>query len=412
MLAEIIAVGSELANGAVVNTNSAWLARALQKYGLAVTHHTIVGDHTAYLRSTIKEAQARSQWIFITGGLGPTYDDITKECIAAELNRPLHLSASAMDHVEDFFRNRQKPMTANNRKQALIPQGGEVLENPAGLAPGIWLEEGTKTIILLPGPPHEMKATFETSVEPRLASLRQSVICTHSLHFYGIGEAELDNTLSDLMASSENPKVAPYAKGGEVELRLTAQGENPAAAEKLLAPLTLSIAQRFQDNYYGKDVGHLKNALAAALSESELTIAAAESCTGGLISKWLTDIPGSSKYYLGGICTYSETAKQHFLHVSPKTLATEGAVSADTAAQMAIGARREFQTDIAVATTGIAGPGGGSAKKPVGLAYIGLATADGVKTWRFQAGSLQCKSRDAVREAVAKEAFFRILKAL
>lgn len=412
MLAEIIAVGSELTSGHVLNTNSAWLAREIETYGFEVISHVTIGDAANQLEKAVRQALDRADWVFLTGGLGPTYDDITKEVVAQVCDRPLHLSEEAMAHVRDFFKGRTNKITANNEKQALVPEGADILANPSGLAPGIWLDHQERTLILLPGPPHEMKATFKASLAPRLAPISQTTIQKHALHFYGIGEAEVDSQLEDILGDNTNPLVAPYAKSGEVELQVTASGPNDQAVEDLMNPVIKKLTEKFQDYFYGIDIDHLKYPVSQLLAEGKWSIASAESCTGGLLSKWFTDIPGSSAYFAGGVCSYTEKAKQDFLQVQPETLARHGAVSAETAAEMADGARAAFQTDLAISTTGIAGPGGGSPEKPVGLAYIGLATPTGTFTWRFQANALQAKHRSAVRDAVGRAALFHLFKYL
>lgn len=412
MLAEIIAVGSELTSGHVLNTNSAWLAKEVEAYGFEVISHVTVGDSTDQLERSLRLALGRADWVFVTGGLGPTYDDITKEVVAKVCNRPLLISEEAMAHINDFFKDRSQKSTANNKKQATVPKGADILANPSGLAPGIWLKNQETTLILLPGPPHEMKATFKASLAPRLAHIARSAIRRHALHFYGIGEAEIDSQLSEIFPDNSNPLVAPYAKSGEVELQVTAYGPSAQAAEDLLQPVISTLTEKFKDYFYGIDTDHLKYPVSNLLAQGNWSIASAESCTGGLLSKWFTDVPGSSAYFAGGICTYTEKAKQNFLQVQAETLAKHGAVSAQTAAEMADGARAAFQTDLAISTTGIAGPGGGSPEKPVGLAYIGLAAPTGTFTWQFQANALQTKHRSAVRDAVGRAALFHLFKYL
>ncbi|MFM9413249.1 competence/damage-inducible protein A [Peptococcus simiae] len=412
MQAEIIAVGSELTSGHVLNTNSAWLAQQVEDYGLKVVSHVTVGDAADQLERSLRLALDRADWVIVTGGLGPTYDDITKEVAAKVWGQPLLLSDEAMAHIDNFFKDRSQKATANNKKQAMVPKGAEILANPSGLAPGIWLKNEEATLVLLPGPPHEMKATFEASLAPRLAATAQSAIRRHALHFYGIGEAEVDSRLDDILPDNSNPLVAPYAKGGEVELQVTAYGPSDQAAEDLIKPVIQTLIDHFKDYFYGIDVDHLKYPVSQQLARGKWSMASAESCTGGLISKWFTDIPGSSAYFAGGICTYTEKAKQYFLQVQADTLAKYGAVSAQTAAEMADGARAAFQTDLAISTTGIAGPGGGSPEKPVGLAYIGLATPTGTFTWHFQANALQTKHRSAVRDAVGRAALFHLFEYL
>jgi len=408
--AEILCVGTELLLGDIINTNAAFLARELSALGIFVYHQAVVGDNPARLREAVEQALSRSDMLFVTGGLGPTYDDLTKETICEVLQMPLEMDEEAMAAIESFFARLGRPMTENNRKQALIPRGGRAITNNYGTAPGIWVEKNGKTAILLPGPPKEMEPMFLEEVAPCLRRADGKVLVSRNLQLFGIGESALEDRLRSRMENAVNPTIAPYAKSAEVRLRVTASAENEAEAEKLLAPVVGELAEELKDYLYGIDVDSLAAAAVAALREKGLTAAAAESCTGGLIAKNITDIPGSSAVFGYGAVTYCNEAKMKLLGVRRETIAQFTEVSEQAACEMAEGVRRLADADIGVATTGIAGPDGGTEENPVGTVWLGLATRE--KNWaiRLQLGSGRRDQRDRVRLQASNHALWQIIQ--
>ena len=371
--AEILCVGTEILLGNIVNTNATEISRGLAEVGVGLYHHTVVGDNPQRLKEALEIAFGRNNLVITTGGLGPTYDDLTKETIAAYFGRSLEMHVPSEKAIRDFFARWNRPMTENNLKQAMMPQGCIVLPNPNGTAPGCIIEgEDGKVAIMLPGPPREMTPMFRDQVMPWLQQRSGQVLRSHNVHFFGIGESALEAQLHEKMEQMENPTIAPYAKDGEVMLRVTAAAATPRAAEEMMAPVVEKLQEHFADLIYGIDVGDLQTAAVKVLRQKGLTAATAESCTGGLIGKRITEVPGSSEVYGFGVVTYANQAKMKLLGVKEETLRQYGAVSSQTAAEMAAGARVLSGADIAIAVTGIAGPGGGSTEKPVGLVYIGV----------------------------------------
>ena len=371
--AEILCVGTEILLGNIVNTNATEISRGLAEVGVGLYHHTVVGDNPQRLKEALEIAFGRNNLVITTGGLGPTYDDLTKETIAAYFGRSLEMHVPSEKAIRDFFARWNRPMTENNLKQAMMPQGCIVLPNPNGTAPGCIIEgEDGKAAIMLPGPPREMTPMFRDQVMPWLQQRSGQVLRSHNVHFFGIGESALEAQLHEKMEQMENPTIAPYAKDGEVMLRVTAAAATPRAAEEMMAPVVEKLQEHFADLIYGIDVGDLQTAAVKVLRQKGLTAATAESCTGGLIGKRITEVPGSSEVYGFGVVTYANQAKMKLLGVKEETLRQYGAVSSQTAAEMAAGARVLSGADIAIAVTGIAGPGGGSTEKPVGLVYIGV----------------------------------------
>jgi len=371
--AEILCVGTEILLGNIVNTNATEISRGLAEVGVGLYHHTVVGDNPQRLKEALEIAFGRNNLVITTGGLGPTYDDLTKETIAAYFGRSLEMHLPSEKAIRDFFARWNRPMTENNLKQAMMPQGCIVLPNPNGTAPGCIIEgEDGKVAIMLPGPPREMTPMFRDQVMPWLQQRSGQVLRSHNVHFFGIGESALEAQLHEKMEQMENPTIAPYAKDGEVMLRVTAAAATPQAAEEMMAPVVEKLQEHFADLIYGIDVGDLQTAAVKVLQQKGLTAATAESCTGGLIGKRITEVPGSSEVYGFGVVTYANQAKMKLLGVKEETLRQYGAVSSQTAAEMAAGARVLSGADIAISVTGIAGPGGGSTEKPVGLVYIGV----------------------------------------
>lgn len=382
MIAEIVSCGTELLLGQITDTNASYLGRTLAGLGIDLYYKSTVGDNAGRILETLRRARERSDLILTSGGLGPTEDDLTKECVAQVFDEELVTDQPSLDRLHEFFRRRGAAMPARNAKQALIYKHGRALPNPNGTAPGALLEKDGKIVISLPGPPNELVPMVENHVIPllmeRLSGTRQYLV-TRVLRFIGIGESAVDERLQDLLGSS-NPTLAPLAHTGEVHLRLGAKAPSLEEAEALLQPVEAEIRRRLGRFIYGVDSTTLEESVLRLLIDRGLTLACAESCTGGLLGSRLTAISGSSAAFLGGVISYANAAKQDLLGVPAELLERHGAVSAEVAGAMARGARERLGADLAVSITGIAGPEGGTESKPVGLVYIGLATAQGVET--------------------------------
>jgi len=379
MRAELISTGTELLLGQILNTNAQFLGQRLAQLGIDVFFQTTVGDNEARVADACERALNRADLLVVTGGLGPTSDDLTKEAIAGIFGLELVIDEDSMVHVEEFFRARGKKMPENNRKQAMLPAGGIVVPNKMGTAPGVIIESGAKVIVILPGPPVEMQPMFTETVEPYLLNklgLDRSVIVSRVLRLLGIGESTVEEQIEDMVECQTNPTIAFLAPRGEVLIRLTAKANSEAAAATMIGKVEKEIRLRLGEFIYGTDDDSLEKVVAGLLKERGLTISLAESCTGGLIAKRLTDIPGISENFMYGIVTYANEAKTHLLGVDPKTLEKYGAVSEETALEMARGVRQTGGTDLALSVTGVAGPGGGTPEKPVGLVYFGFADRD------------------------------------
>ncbi len=405
MKAEIIAVGTELLLGQIVNTNARDLAAGLSDCGVIVYYQTVVGDNPNRLKDAIADAYKRVDLVILTGGLGPTKDDLTKEIIAEYFGKKLVLDKPSLDRIQGYFDRMGRAMNKTNEKQAYMPEGCIILENNCGTAPGLIVEENGKIAILLPGPPKEMNPMFENEVKPWLKEKTGSIIKSRTLKMIDIGESNMAAEVSDLM-EGENPTVAPYAKEGESELRITAMAKTKSEADKLIDPVAKEIYSRLGEYIYGEDDTTLVQALVKKLIEKKITISTAESCTGGLIASEITSVEGSSEIFGSGYVTYANSAKMKMLGVKDKTLADFGAVSKQTAKEMAEGARAASGADIAVSVTGIAGPGGGSAEKPVGLVYIALADKDGTIVKKTNLDG----SRDKVRGRTVKNVLKMVIQ--
>lgn len=380
LTAEIIAVGTELLMGQIVNTNAQFLAERLTGLGISVLHQTVVGDNPARLRAAAELALSRCDAVIFTGGLGPTDDDLTKETVAELFGAELKLHRPSVDKMRAYIKG---AMPENNLKQAYLPAEGDgvIIPNNNGTAPGCIFEKDGKTAVLLPGPPGEMKPMFLDTVEPYLRDKSGAVLRSRVLRIFGIGESAAAERISGLIKSQTNPTIAPYAKEGEVTFRITAMAGTAEEAEELLKPTVGQIYREFGDLIYAEgDGATMAETVVKLLREKNKTLATAESCTGGMIGRAITDIPGASEVYGFGFITYANEAKEQILGVRRETLEAHGAVSPETAAEMAAGAKRVSGADIAVAVTGIAGPGGGTPEKPVGLVYVGLASERGVRT--------------------------------
>ena len=379
MHVEIVAVGTELLLGEIANTDAQDISAGLAELGFATLYHTVVGDNPDRLRDVLRQALARADVVITTGGLGPTYDDLTKELCAEVFGLPLELHRPSLDRIRSFFDSIGREMTHNNEKQAYLPRGCTVFDNDWGTAPGCAMEKDGRHLLMLPGPPSECRPMFRYRAMPYLAALSGGAIHSDWVRLYGIGESAMEDILRPLMETAVNPSLAPYAKEGECLVRVTARADTPEAAAALCAPYVKTVCERMEPYVYGVNVDSLEQAAVSALLDSHRTVACAESCTGGLLSKRITDIPGASAVFPGTAVTYSNEAKIRMLGVSPDTLAAHGAVSAETAREMAAGVRAAFGADFGVAVTGIAGPASDDSAKPVGLVYVALASAGGVE---------------------------------
>lgn len=408
--AEILCIGTEILLGNIVNTNSAEISRALAEIGVDLYHHTVVGDNPQRLKEALAIAFSRNNIVITTGGLGPTYDDLTKETVAEYFGLPLKLHEPSARHIQCLFAHWNKPMTENNRKQAMLPEGCLVLKNHNGTAPGAIIEQGDKLAVLLPGPPREMGPMLREQVLPYLAKRSKRVLRSHCVHFFGIGESALEAELRGEIAQLHNPTVAPYAKDGEVMLRVTASAAAEPEAEALMQPILAMLHERFGPLIYGVDVQNLQTAAVHALRKAGLKAATAESCTGGLVAKRITEVAGSSEVFDCGVVSYANEIKERMLGVRRETLARYGAVSPQTAREMAHGARLVSGAEIGVSTTGIAGPGGGSAEKPVGLVYVGVSSAWHEEVLELHLARGYGEERDLIRYLASSHALHLLLK--
>ncbi|WP_238916593.1 competence/damage-inducible protein A [Clostridium sp. YIM B02555] len=372
MKAEIIAIGTEILLGDIVNSNAQYIAQELAALGIDMYYQQVVGDNEKRIIHAFDEAYSRSDIIITTGGLGPTEDDLTKEVAAKYFKKELLPNEEAIEKIKNYFKFRERKMTENNLKQGLIPEGAIIINNDNGTAPGVIIEENNKIMIILPGPPKEMKPMFEDTVRPYLQKKADSIIMSRVIKILGIGESAVAEELKDIMTAQTNPTIAPYAKEVGVMLRITAKANNEEEAIKLIEPVEKEIKNRLGDNIYATEDVSIEDVVARLLIEKKLTISTAESCTGGMIAGTLINYPGISEVFLEGAVTYSNEAKHNRLGVKNETLEKYGAVSEETAREMAIGIANTAKTDVSIVTTGIAGPEGGTPEKPVGLVYIGV----------------------------------------
>lgn len=382
MKTEIIAVGTELLLGQISNTNARFLSEKLAEKGIDVYWHTVVGDNSARVAEAFSMALSRADLIIFSGGLGPTMDDLTKETVADVLGLALQKDEAWENELKDIFARLRRTMTDNNYKQALIPSGSRLLVNEHGTAPGIWLEHVGKIVVLLPGPPRELIPMFTDRVLPQLP-VKNGVILSRVLKITGMGESTMEELIADLIASQINPTIAPLAKYAEVHLRLTAKADAREQAVKLLDETEAKLLARLGEAVFARDEETMGDAVASLLLKRNLTIAVAESCTGGLLAHMLTNVSGSSAYFLQGQVVYSNRSKTELLGVQPELIKEYGAVSEEVARAMAENLRRRSSSDLAVAITGVAGPTGGTAEKPVGLVFMAMATADGISCCKF-----------------------------
>ncbi|HZG61019.1 MAG TPA: competence/damage-inducible protein A [Anoxybacillus sp.] len=410
MNAEIIAVGSELLLGQIANTNAQFLSRQMAELGINVYFHTVVGDNPSRLRRAVEIAQTRANLIIFTGGLGPTKDDLTKETIANLLNRKLMIDEAALQSIQAYFTRTKRTMTENNVKQALVLEGAEVLKNDNGMAPGMALTIDEITYMLLPGPPKEMQPMFLNYGRPFLMRKlgHHERIESRVLRFFGIGESQLETEIEDLIDRQSNPTIAPLAGDGEVTLRLTAKHHSGSEAQKMLHDIEKTILERVGDYFYGYNEDTIFSKTMEQLIAKNVTIASAESLTGGLFVQQLTAIPGASQTVKGGIVCYTNDIKKRLLHVSEEILQMDGAVSALCARALAENVRKLCGSDIGISFTGVAGPGSLEGK-PVGTVYIGIA----INNEPTEVFSLSLAgSREAIRMRTAKYGCYYLLKKL
>ena len=373
MVVELICVGTELLLGNIVNTNAAYLSEKCALLGLSMYHQSVVGDNAERLKESLETALNRSDVVILSGGLGPTQDDLTKETAAEVRGIPLKEDPHSRERIEEYFKNSQyKVITDNNWKQALVPEGAIVLDNENGTAPGIIMEKNGKSVILLPGPPGELIPMFEGKVYDYLNKLQPEIIYSTMVRICGLGESFVENEIRDLIDNQTNPTIATYAKIGQVDLRVTAKAASEKEAAKLAKPMLKELLKRFGDHIYTMDEHKsLEEVIVHFLKERSLTLTTAESCTGGMIAARITDVPGASEVFKQGLVTYSNRAKRKLLDVKKTTLKEYGAVSEKTAKEMAKNGAFITGSDACVSVTGTAGPTGGTEEKPVGLVYIG-----------------------------------------
>lgn len=412
MKAEIIAVGTELLLGQIANTNAQYLSQKLSEIGIDVYFHSVVGDNAGRIREVLQLARRRSDVVLLTGGLGPTEDDLTKDMVAELLGRKLVEHGPSMEKIVAFFSQRGLTMTENNRRQALVVEGSRIFDNQFGLAPGMAVQDPVKGVwfVLLPGPPREMKPMMESSVKPFLTSLLSTSQIIHSkvLHFYGIGESMLEDQIKDLIRQQTNPTIAPLAGDREVKLRLTAKAASQQEAERLLQPLVDELYRRVGKYIYSEgEQASLEQVLVDELRRRGQTLAVAESCTGGRLSSLLTSVPGSSAVFPGGVVSYSLSTKRDVLGIPQSLLEQHGTVSRQTAEAMATHVQRLCQTTHGMAVTGVAGPDELEGK-PVGLVWIAwrLGEETHAREYRFAGDRREIQAR------AAKTAMFKLIQML
>lgn len=399
--AELIAVGTELLLGNIANTDAQMLSEGLSQLGINVYYHTVVGDNPQRVRQAVEIARQRADILITTGGLGPTCDDLTKVAVARAFGKELVFHEETAQRIRDRFAAMGRPLTENNYQQAMVPQGATVLPNDWGTAPGVAFQAEGTHVILLPGPPRECEQMFRHRVVPYLKQFADGVIVSRTVKTFGIGESAAEAQLRELMNALHNPTLAPYAKPTGTELRITAHAATEAEALARIAPVEQQVKERLGDKVIGVDVSSLEEVCLVLLKEQGLTVGTAESCTGGLIAKLLTDLPGSSAAFRGGIVSYTNEVKEGVLGV-PRALLTEyGAVSPQVAEAMALGARKALGCDIALSATGVAGPDPDDRGNPIGLVYLGLAWAGGCQVVTYQGGQVE---RERIRRQSAQTA--------
>jgi nicotinamide-nucleotide amidase len=401
--AEIVTVGTEMLLGDLVDTNTAWISQRLAELGVVIYRHTTVGDNAERIVAALRQAASASDLVVTTGGLGPTSDDLTNACLSVLTDREMVEYPEAREHVDTMFERFGRKPTANNYKQALFPEGTELIPNPVGTAMGALVEwEGT-LFATLPGVPPEMKSMFETTLEPLIRARTEGSIVSKTLHFAGIGESAVAEKVQEFLDATD-PTVAPLAGQGRVRLRITTRAATEKEAQEKIAPVEKEMIARLSDYYFGEDEETLEGAVGRLLQERGATLALAESCTGGLLAKRLTDMPGSSAFFGEGLVTYSNESKERLLEVPHALIMDHGAVSEPVAREMAEGARRVSGADYGLSVTGIAGPDGGTEEKPVGLVFVGISDSEDTFVEKLDL-TAWARSRDSIRERSANRAF-------
>lgn len=373
MKVEIIAVGTEVLMGDIVNTNAQYVARMLSMLGLGTYYHSTVGDNAQRLKEMFDIGFKRADIIITTGGLGPTKDDLTKEVAADFFNKKMVLDEDTLHNIEKIFMKLGRPASESNKKQAYFPEGSQIISNPHGTAPGCIIEENNKVLIMLPGPPSELKPMFQNFITPYLSKYSSGILVSTIIRMFGIGESSMETLIEDIIKAQSNPTIAPYAQEGGLILRLTAWGKTKEDALESMKPVKEELYKRLGSYIYGEGDKKLDDLVCEALIKHQITISVAESCTGGMIASTLVDFPGISQVFSEGHITYSNEAKMKYLGVKEETLKAHGAVSPEVAGEMAAGVARVSSSDIGISTTGIAGPDGGTKEKPAGLVYIGIS---------------------------------------
>ncbi len=405
MKCEIIAVGTEVVTGDIVNSNAPYIAKELNNLGIETGFHTAVRDELEDMVSVLEIACSRADLIITIGGLGPTYDDITRQAVSRISGKALISSKEVEESIRSYFVKLGREMTDNNLRQAQVFEDGEVFPNQWGTAPGLAVRNGETVFVLLPGPPQELRPMLHNQVIPYLTEKSHTFIKEKTLKVFGMGESGVEDLLHDIMTGTKNPILAPYAKTGEVFLKLTAHGSSPEEAEALLKPVYDKVYARLGKYIYGEDEDTLAGKAMELLHRKGKKVSFCESCTGGYVAKTLTDLPGSSEVFDCGVITYSNAIKSKIVGVSPLVLKNRGAVSEETALQMAKGIRQLSGADIGISVTGIAGPGGGSEEKPVGLVYIGFHTAGASVTRKLNLSG----NRDRIRTMTVKHVYSMLI---
>lgn len=401
MRAEILAVGTELLLGNIVNTNAQYIAKRLADLGIEVYHQGVVGDNPKRLMDAYTAAFKRADLVITTGGLGPTKDDLTKEVAFDYFGKEAVLHKDILDNIEEYFKKINRDMVESNKKQAYFPMDVLILKNNHGTAPGCIIEENNKILIVLPGPPREMKPMFEDYIIPYLMKYQKGILVSRVLRVIGLGESAVEEMIEDIIDKGKNPTIATYAKESEVTIRITAKANTEEEAEKLITPVEEEIRRRLGIAVYGEGETQIEEVVGKILVDNKLTISTAESCTGGLLAGKIINYPGISSVFKEGVITYSNESKIKRLKVKKEILDKFGAVSSQVAAEMAEGIAKAAGTDIGISTTGIAGPEGGSDEKPVGLVYIGLYIKGELKTKELHlAGDRQKVRNTAVIRAI------------
>lgn len=397
MTVELVCVGTEILLGNIVNTNAAYLAEQCAMLGLSCYHQSVVGDNEQRMEETIRRAVSRSDIVILSGGLGPTKDDLTKEVTARVFDMELLEDPHTRARIQEYFdQNHRGQITENNWKQAQVPEGAMVIDNYNGTAPGLILQKDGKTAILLPGPPNELKPMFERDIRPFLNRLEPEGIYSKMVKICGFGESKVESMITDIMESQTNPTIAPYAKTGEVHLRITAKAINEETADEMMEPMMEELYRRFGSQIFTtEEAVTLEETIVELLKEKGKTVTTAESCTGGLVAGRLLNVPGASSIYMEGYITYSNEAKEKLLGVSHVTLEQYGAVSKETACEMAEGAAKAAGADLAISVTGIAGPDGGTKEKPVGLVYVGCYADGEARAYEFHFTGNRAKNRES-----------------